>query len=133
MMCSNLGGGSGGSSGNGGSAGGNKTEFITQSKIDKMSEPDFLALMRRSKSVDIQLVSESQQRAMDKLTAQVKSKSSSFGETFTTPSYKINNDGNVEFEYKGTKTIKKEKAEKFNHQLKPIRLRLQVFTMVQYA
>lgn len=87
---------------------GKPTTFITQSQIDKMSEPEFLQLMRRSRVANIELVSDTQKKAMDRLTSQVKEK----GNSYTRPIFKLNNDGNIEFEYKGTETRKREKGGK---------------------
>lgn len=101
----------GGSSGTGRSAStsaGKPTTFITQSQIDKMSEPEFLQLMRHSRVANIELVSDTQKKAMDRLTAQVKEK----GDSYTSPIFKLNNDGNIEFEYKGTEIRKREKGGK---------------------
>lgn len=50
-----------------------------------------------------------QQKAMDKLNFQLQK---SKGETFTTPNFKIENNGNLSFEYTGTKTRMREKGGK---------------------
>ena len=50
-----------------------------------------------------------QKKAMDRLTEQLNKTS---GETFTKPTFKIDDYGNVEFEYTGTRTIKEEKGGK---------------------
>lgn len=114
-MCGNMGSGgskvgatSSGAGGGGSANAGKPTTFITQSQIDKMSEPEFLQLMRHSRIANIELVSDTQKKAMDRLTSQVKEK----GDSYTKPIFKLNNDGNIEFEYKGTETRKREKGGK---------------------
>lgn len=94
------------------------TTYITQSEIDNMNELQFLQLMRHSKVANIEYATETQKKAMDRLKAQVKEKGSSSGEKFTNPTFNINNDGNVEFEYTGTKTIKREKGGKMQSETK---------------
>lgn len=58
--------------------------------------------------LDQNKLTDTQKKAMDRLVTQVKGK----GDTFTTPVFKLNNDGNIEFEYKGTATRKREKGGK---------------------
>ena len=65
----------------------------------------------------IKLATDAQKRAMDRLKEQVK-KSSTSGEKFTNPDFKINDDGNIEFEYTGTRTYKKEKGGKMQSETK---------------
>ena len=56
--------------------------------------------------LDQNRLTDTQKKAMDRLVTQVK------GDAFTIPVFKLNNDGNIEFEYKGTETRKREKGGK---------------------
>ena len=67
-----------------------------------------------SGGIDQNRLTDTQKKAIDRLITQVKGK----GDTFTTPVFNLDNDGNIEFEYKGTETRKREKGGKMQSETK---------------